>query len=541
MSSVVERLIESWLDNQSERRYQPAFIQLLVSLGWKVLHNTRHSPLEMGKDVIARNPEGQLYCFQLKGNPGGRLTKSEAAVHLVQFIELLELSPPDRFRKSQSERHIAVFVTNGNVDEEATAVFESAGKRTNNSTCAASKYEIWSRGDLISMFQQVTGSIWPTTLEGIRRLLNLLASDGRDLPDKMAFTDLLVSTAPIPTSKTKSPERAASLASLLVVTEIAKSPWYSTENHYGLFTMTVLAAVYALRFADTKQRLEIVKRYTSLALEHAADLVNEAQKHDFDPGRTWAAEDMLSEYDIMSERRNLVGECAAVLALSENSEIAVDQDYAAELVEASYRTPQLWGQAAIPSLILRYWVTTRRPGVHLERAFAKQLEAILRACVDTLPKTRPLPAPYYSFVDCWAFRNDLPFFSDDGIFTDSFEGRTWFARPMLFMLAKRNWKQTCKLIWPTFTSVVHEDVDIPDSAFFDCRHCREGLATAFTFHYREWDDLIKEAVDLEKDGDFLKPFSELSWLIAAYIALVPYRAWAGVLMWLDRRFNLTWY
>ena len=49
MISVVERLVESWLDSQGERQYQPAFIQLLVSEGWSVLHNTRHSPIELGK------------------------------------------------------------------------------------------------------------------------------------------------------------------------------------------------------------------------------------------------------------------------------------------------------------------------------------------------------------------------------------------------------------------------------------------------------------------------------------------------------------
>src|SRR6266481_6388018 len=74
MISVVERLIESWLDSQTERRYQPAIIQLLVSEGWSVLHNTRHSPIELGKDVIARDPGGLLHCFQLKGNPGSRVT-----------------------------------------------------------------------------------------------------------------------------------------------------------------------------------------------------------------------------------------------------------------------------------------------------------------------------------------------------------------------------------------------------------------------------------------------------------------------------------
>jgi hypothetical protein len=108
MISVVERLIESWLDSQTERRYQPAFIQLLVSEGWSVLHNTRHSPIELGKDVIARRPDGVLHCFQLKSNPGSRVTKTEAQGLVPQLTELLELPPARVYRSGPRERHMAL-------------------------------------------------------------------------------------------------------------------------------------------------------------------------------------------------------------------------------------------------------------------------------------------------------------------------------------------------------------------------------------------------------------------------------------------------
>ena len=127
MITVAERLLESWLDNQTERRYQPAFIQMLVSEGWTVLHNTRHSPIELGKDVIARDPKGFLHCFQLKGNPGSRVTKSEAASLLDQFHELVRLPPGPEFLNYPHENHVAIFVTNGEIDEEARLLFERAG------------------------------------------------------------------------------------------------------------------------------------------------------------------------------------------------------------------------------------------------------------------------------------------------------------------------------------------------------------------------------------------------------------------------------
>jgi hypothetical protein len=49
----------------------------------------------------------------------------------------------------------------------------------------------------------------------------------------------------------------------------------------------------------------------------------------------------------------------------------------------------------------------------------------------------------------------LHFFASDSIFADSFRNQIWFARPMLFMLAKRNYKQTCKNLWAQFSQLVH--------------------------------------------------------------------------------------
>jgi hypothetical protein len=68
---VIERLVEYWLDSASERSYQPAFVQILVSDGHRVLHSTRHSPIEFGKDVISIAPDGVPCAFQLKGNLAG--------------------------------------------------------------------------------------------------------------------------------------------------------------------------------------------------------------------------------------------------------------------------------------------------------------------------------------------------------------------------------------------------------------------------------------------------------------------------------------
>jgi len=541
MTTVVERLIESWLDSQTERRYQPAFIQLLVSEGWTVLHNTRHSPIELGKDVIARDPQGVLHCFQLKGNPAGRITKNEAQGLLGQIVELLEVPCPIIYRRTPNERHVAVFVTNGEIDEEARLVFEGVRERTATAFCPAERLDVWSRGALILKFLATAGKIWPTSVEGTRHVLNLIARDGREIPDPKALSVAFASTAPDPKANTSGAARTAHLTSLLLLAEIIKAPLYQYENHYGLFVVSVLVSVHALRFANSATRIRLVAQYSELCVEHCGDLVREAIERRFNPDFVWAASDVLSEFDVMWERRRLVADCAAVIILKGSADSRQDYDYLVRLIDSTVRSPRLWGQGAVPSLIVRYWALTHvRADAKVDQIISRHLATILEACLGRLTGSQPLPSPYYNFTDCWAYWHEIEHLADDGIHTDSFRRRTWFCKAILFMLAKRNLKQTCKTIWPTFSEAVHEEVSLRYSAFFDARLSQEGTTLNHTFHHMDWRELVRQAVDDSRTED-LKPFDSLAWLIAAYIGLVPYRAWTDVLMWLDSHLNTTWY
>lgn len=50
---------------------------MLSAEGHRILHSTRHSSIELGKDVVTTDKDGVPCAYQLKGNPGGRLTLQE--------------------------------------------------------------------------------------------------------------------------------------------------------------------------------------------------------------------------------------------------------------------------------------------------------------------------------------------------------------------------------------------------------------------------------------------------------------------------------
>lgn len=525
------------MDNQTERRYQPAFIQLLISEGWSVLHNSRHSPLEFGKDVIARDPNGVLHCFQLKGNPGTRVTKGEAQDLLPQVRELLELPAAAFYRNDPDERHVAVFVTNGTIDEEAMVLLELAAERTRNPLCAAHRFEVVARGHLLARLVKVAGAVWPTSIEGTREIPNLMAEDGQSVPDPKRIGEVLGAAAPTPGEEVSKPGRAAHLGSLLMIAEIIKAPWYASANHYALFVLTVLASVHALRVADTAQRREAVQAYAALALEHVQDLLTEARDRGYEPDKVWGGLDVLGEFDIQWERGRLIGDAAAALLLSGQVLSNVDTEWAQRLTLFPFQQPAFWGQAGLPAYLLRYWAVA---GFDRSDAPTQLLAMTLNVLVQAALGEgghKPLPGPYYDFETVWAFKRGIPNLGDEAIYEDSFARRIQFARAMLQILARRGAKAACQAIWPDYSKLIHEEPLLPAERFFDARLVLgSGVLGAATFHQKAWDDLFRESND-PKDGTLLEPFAPLAWLIAAYVAIVPYRAWTGVLMWLDRAFE----
>lgn len=89
MNSEREKLIEIWLDSATERQYQFAFRNALLSAGFTILHDTSHTALELGKDILAVAPDGQLHAYQLKGNPGSRLLISQWQGLVAQINTLI--------------------------------------------------------------------------------------------------------------------------------------------------------------------------------------------------------------------------------------------------------------------------------------------------------------------------------------------------------------------------------------------------------------------------------------------------------------------
>ena len=540
MNSVGERLLESWLGSQTELRYQPAFIQLLVSEGWTVHHNTRHTSLEFGKDVIARSPDGILHSFQLKGNPGTRVTKGEAQKLLPQLIELIQLPVRPELGRKGKEQHVAVLVTNGEIDEDARLLFATAAERIGEPGVPASELHLWAQGDLLKRFLEPTTRVWPTSIEGTRLMLNVLSGDGRESPDPKQFSELVRVMAPA--ADVTATGRIAAIKSLLVVAEILKSRWYASENHWALHAATVLVAMAAVGFARSALDREAIAEFAESTAGHCRDLLDDAERLCWTPDLVWFDRDALAELDFMHERSRLLADAdaAAVLALHGDTSDPELRSRVVPMLQRTVREPRLWGCGGIPPLLMRFWAWRRHDATIVpELALAATLQATMAAS-EGRDGMMPLPSPYYDFQDCWAGDVGAAHLTDSGIAEDTFDRRAWFSRALLMMLAKRNLKATCRRLWPMFSRQTHEEPRLPEHVFFDSGLSREGDVRIITYMTGDWQELVEEAVTIG-EADFLASMDGLEWLVAAYVSLVPYRAWTSVLMWLDARLDRSWY
>lgn len=177
---MLERLLEHWLDSVNERTYQSAFCQLLAAQGYKILHSTRHMPLEFGKEVIALGHDGIPCAYQLKGNPGGRLTLAQYREIAPQLNELVTQAIV--YPGIPNLPHRSYLVTNGLVEEEVQRAIDDYNRRLLQLSIPEDQHlRIISRGDLLAQLIQYGSAIWPVEISPLNSLLELLVCEGREI------------------------------------------------------------------------------------------------------------------------------------------------------------------------------------------------------------------------------------------------------------------------------------------------------------------------------------------------------------------------
>ena len=266
---MLEKLIENWLDSASERTYQPIFCQMLARNGYTVIHSTRHNPIEYGKDVIALHPDGAPCAFQLKGNPGGRLTLNQYREIAPQLRELVnqQIEHPAITKGP----HRSFLVTNGEIEEETQQAIEQENAANVRDGYPNRSLETISRGQLLAWARELDTSLWPSEIRETKTLLELLTHTGQECLPLRKLHELLQELLSLdknaPLSSAEFQRRASSAA---LLTAVCLTTFSKQENHWAIIAGWTLFSVYLIGSAE---KSDIPETHIRESLALAEDVI----------------------------------------------------------------------------------------------------------------------------------------------------------------------------------------------------------------------------------------------------------------------------
>ena len=540
---MIERLIENWLDSASERSYQACFCQMLVGQGHTVVHSTRHSPIEFGKDVISIAPDGVPCAFQLKGNPGSRLSQSEMRDILPQLIQMATQAIV--FPGIPVVPHRSYLVTNGFVEEEAARIVDDTNLNFRRQKLKC-KILIIDRGDLLSQSQKLGARLWPSELSEFNALLQLLLCDGKDLYPVHILHRLLVKILFLAREKhaVTSDEMRRRVTSAALITGISLQNFHREQNHYALITAWTMFFAYAAGCCE-RYRLPNDKRITA-TLNLAEDeiygslwaLCREAQS------RTHLVEgDPLTDMIAYRWRyTTLVGLSAILWLWIRERRLSPDPESVRGLehfLAGPHTFLDMWSEGAIPLLLALDFYDGETKA---SRQYEQEITGLLGILVARNGKKgiAPIPNPYVGITEASEKLLDLIGGMPKSQRMESFRGSSFYARSLFSLLVRTNMKELCKDLWPAFSHLGHKEF-VPDQKWqFSLYKSESGEEVTKQFPRRQtWETIVEEARDVSCRGvpSKLKGRPHILFL---FVSLFPYRGTPAGIRYLAWCFSKIW-
>lgn len=533
-----ERLVENWLDSASERSYQQAFCQMLVAQGHRVVHSTRHSPIELGVDVISIDSDGAPCAFQLKGNPGSRLTAGQYREIRPQLDEMLNLRLP--YIPNHPGWHRSFLVTNGQVDEEVMLRIERWNEGNTKRNQPELKLEVVTRGDLLQWAKDIGHSLWPSELRDTRSLLEILVTDGHEdfpLPEHAELLEGLVGLRD--RKDWSANELKRRIASAAVLTSVCLRDFERCENHFAIICAWTQYCAIVIGACDRYQRsyerngkpsVELARR---AILDALLDLSTEISA-----AGSVVEGDPLADFAFVHGRAALLRGLMSALWFELPTAGPPDFDRAAleQFIADDNVQVDVWGEGAIPALLLRYWFQKRfRPHVRHDYFLA----ALLRLL--TAKDSERLPGPYWTFADVVRHRlSPILGSEDDKLGREATRNSSYFAESVLYLLARTGLKDQCRELWPDTSRSQFMRFSPRHRWQFTLRYSPQGENESVVPPLRkEWDKLTVEARTIHC-SIAPPPLLDDRLLLSMFLMLRPYRAHPDVVRRWSHDYQSRW-
>ena len=530
---MLERIIENWLDNASERSFQQPYCYMLSAEGHTIIHSTRHTAMEMGKDIITIAPDGIPCAFQLKN---GNISLAKWRNEVNPQIDALVCGQIPHPSVDTSEHHRSYLVTNGRIEEEVSREIDDKNRGWANQGLPGFHLETIVRGELFEKAKRLGIDLWPSELTEVKTLLEMFLENGKGILPKEKLASLFESLFSLDNEVAPSKQHCRRvIASAALLCAVATSSFSNENNHVAEIEAWMLYIAYVFAVVERwdlsaniyENELKIAKQSIYDSLANLCDEIKD--RDDFLEG------DPFADSYVYRVRVTWVLGLMSIYALwRRKDEIDTNEtdDFLRDFCKEKQHLLELWGEAAMPQFLAFFWYfrkinATMGPNIFLCRLISE-------ICRRNGPNSRTFLAhPYYEADDILPHLLAPILGPGQDSLEETFIGNSYTLEGLVHLFVRRNWKQNMKALWPGVSKLASVSFK-PQNPwdFYRWRSKSGKRSDVYPEPTQEWADL--KALSFESEGVCIPPtIKNDPILVLLFLCVYPHRMNAEIMRWLD--------
>lgn len=516
---MIERIIENWLIKSSERTYQVPFCFLLQQEGKTVIHLTRHTAMEHGKDVIAIDNDGQPHAYQLKGVSGKHFTLSDWQNIINQIFQLV-LTPITHPSVQSQQYHKSYLVINGDMNEEVQHAIYAWNQQHEKNGFPQYRLEVIVKGQILKMALKQKDYLIPSELVDIKNLLELYLYNGKEFLDKAKFSHLLNSVLNnMPPKSNNESSRLASSTALLC--SLAISSYADEDNHLAIIEAWVIYIFSILRHCELYERdLKQYKNEVDLAKKIITNALLNLYAECKQNPELIQGNPLLDAFVLKHRKTILLGVISFLGIVSDE----INFEEIDEFISSQIDNVIVWGESAIPYFLSMYFFY-KKVGKHqlaneiLAKTFSDAINGIINLDV--------------SFSDIYSSAEDTINRSFSNTTNESnFSPRiSRIIEPIIALMSKPEFYGVVKKNWPEVSRCIFKELSIYNS--YDFYLWRADNAQIINKHPempQSWQALLDQAKIYETKKIPLG-IQALKDYVPLFLIVFPHRLDVDIIKW----------
>jgi hypothetical protein len=441
------------LTSTNERGYQIPFCQCLIQEGFTILHISKHTQSEQGKDIIAIDPDGMVCAYQLKTGDINLAKWRSMQEEVRELVELPVAHPA--VDKNQPVRHF--FVTNGMIDDPVRTAIDDMNMHWERLGLRNFKVDLILGTQLLRKFVDATGSFFPQKPTPLKDFLELYLADGRGLPDKDKLALFLKQLLGIGTSSTESArELQRRISGAAVITQYLISPFEKERNHIAVVECWIiyLATVLALAEKQALERETYLRTY-EIIMQRIVEQLEDLEV-EFLLRQNYLEGSSMGEGGIVYKARltMVLGWVCALHLFEKSNERATPDERIIQLIKSNRKDwLWYWGQSATPyHLIISLFCESMN---ETELAWSIILKVLADLSFqDESDKSLPdfasrAPDPYLQVEKCIGAAMRLPSFE-----REDFLDLSYHLAPVVYFSVRRNKRTSLDELWKRISKMI---------------------------------------------------------------------------------------